>query len=229
MAAWEAALKKPFDPWVENHDSQTILRSKTLDALLTATEVRDRAAALIGRINGAMALSCHAGSLRFAGGVTQFMSDGKRHRTIFTEMFDELDVIDTIAAVSVIGPDGKPVPPAPAQESDVQAWVSLADTDDLLDDALVYFGTATEWFDIYKTLETLILRFGGQGKKAEEAFLSLGWALKPRIKLLKQTANWVRHAKRKYRRPSKPMELSEARQLIDQLLRRALLEAARKP
>jgi len=144
-------------------------------------------------------------------------------------MFDELDAFDTTAAVSVIGPDGKPVPPAPPQQSDVQAWMGLAEADDFLDDALVYFGMATEWFDIYKTLETLILRFGGQEKKAEEVFLSLGWAPKLKIKLLKRTANWARHAKRKNKRPSKPMELREARQLIGQLLRCALLEAGSKP
>ena len=72
-------FKKPFDPWVENHDNQTLLRSAAFDELESATEVRDRGVAYIDRLNGAMALSRDAGPLHFAG-VTQFMPDGTRHR-----------------------------------------------------------------------------------------------------------------------------------------------------
>ncbi len=57
--------------------------------------------------------------------------------------------------VTVTGPDGRPIPAPPPTPSDVQVWAALAEADDFLDDALIYFGTATEWFDIYKTLETL--------------------------------------------------------------------------
>jgi hypothetical protein len=218
---WEAALKKPFDPWVENHDDQTLLRSAAFDELESANEVRDRAVALIDRLNGAMALSRDSGPLRFDG-VTQFMSDGTRNRILFAEIFEEMDAFDTVATVTVTGPDGQPVPPPPPTASDVQVWAGLAESDDLLDDALIYFGTATEWFDIYKTLETLILKSGGG---EEKAFLSLNWAPKKDVERLKRTANWARHAKRKFAPPPNPMKLDDARKLIGQLLRRALLEA----
>jgi hypothetical protein len=82
--------------------------------------------------------------------------------------------------------------------------------------------TATEWFDIYKMLETLIIKAAGGDEKV---FLSLNWAPKKDIERLKRTANWARHAKRKFKPPPDPMELREARRLIGQLLRRALLEA----
>jgi hypothetical protein len=82
------------------------------------------------------------------------------------------------------------------------------------------------WFDVFKVLECLIERFGG-GKEKEKNFLALKWAPKKRIQLLKRTANWAaRHAGLK--RPPKPMELLEARQLVGRLLRRALEEAAKK-
>jgi hypothetical protein len=216
---WEAALKKAFDPWVESHDNQTLLRSAAFDELESANDVRNRAGALIDRLNGAMALSRDAGPLRFDG-VTEFMSDGTRNRTFFAENFEEMDAFDTVATVTVTGPDGQPIPPPPAKPSDVQAWAALAEADDFLDDALIYFATATEWFDIYKTLETLILGFG----PGEETFLSLSWAPKKDVELLKRTANWARHAKRKFKPPDNPMEIREARRLIGQLLRRALLE-----
>ncbi len=218
IAHWEAALKKPFDPWVESHDNKTLLRSAALDELQSATEVRDQAVALIDRLNGALALHRDAGPLRF-NGVTQFMPDGARHQTIFAEAVEAIGLVGTLT-VMVTGPDGQPNPPPPPTASDVQVWAGLAEADDYLDDALIYFGTATEWFDIYKTLETLMLSAGG-----ERAFLARHWAPEKDIKRLKQTANSARHAKRRYQPIPDPMELREARRLISQLLRRALLEA----
>ena len=125
------------------------------------------------------------------------------------------------ASATVIGTDGKPVPPPPPQPSEVQKWTTLAENDDLLDDAFIYFGRATDWFDIYKTLECLILRFGG----SESAFLALGWASATEVTRLKRTANAARHAKRKFGPPPNPISLEDARTLLGQLLRRALKEA----
>ena len=220
IAHWDAALKKPFDPWVESHDKKTLLRSAVLDELQSATEVRDQAVALIDRLNGAMALSRNSKPLRFTG-VTQFMPDGTRHRTIFAESVAALELLAGEITVTITGPDGRPIPPPPTP-SDVQVWAALAEADDFLDDALIYFGTATEWFDIYKTLETLILRFG----PGEEVFLSRNWAPKKEIELLKRTANWARHAKRKFEPPANPMPMADARRLLGQLLRRALSHPA---
>jgi len=66
----------------------------------------------------------------------------------------------------------------------VQDCVQLTDDDDLLRDALIYFGSATNWFDIYKVLECLIGRFGG-----EKNFLALEWVPSAEVVLLKKTAN----------------------------------------
>jgi len=126
------------------------------------------------------------------------------------------------AVATVIGPDGKAVPSPSPQPSEVQRWAATADGDDVIDDALIYFGRAINWFDIYKTLERLILRFGGN----ESAFLALGWASQAEILLLKQTANWARHARRKFAPPGKLMSLKEAHSLLGQLLRRALQDGA---
>ena len=220
---WAYTLKEPFDPWIEMHGTETVLRSASLDELETANEVRDLANLQIERLNGAVALSQGAKPLRF-GGVIEIAHDGKLHRTMFAEM-GAYELRDKMRAFGlVIGPDGKPSPPAPPQPTEVQAWTKVAEDDELLDDALIYFGRATDWFDIYKTLECLIMRFGG-GK--EEAFLSLGWAAAAEITRLKRTANSARHAKRKFLPPPKPMDVKEARLLLGQLLQRALNEATR--
>jgi hypothetical protein len=214
---WAHVLQAPFDPWVETHGTQTVLRSASLDELGSAGEVRDRAIAKIERLNGAVSLSQGAKPLRF-GGAIEFTSDGKQHTTIFAEMV-LMDSDDKIRATAlVIGQDGKPVPPSPPQPTEVQRWAVAVENDDLLDDALVYFGRASDWFDIYKTLECLILRFG----PSESEFLKLNWAPGAEIDRLKRTANWARHAKRKFAPPPSPMALEDARSLLAQLLRRAL-------
>jgi hypothetical protein len=205
---------------VEIHGAETVLRSASFDELLaSASEVRDRATALIERLNGAVALSQQARQLRL-GGVIQFAPDGGMHRTMFAS--GTLEGKGKLRANAiVIGPDGKPVPTPPPQPSEVQKWTTLAESDDLLDDALIYFGRAIDWFDIYKALECLILRFGGN----ESAFLALGWASETGINRLKRTANWARHARRKFSPPPNPTSLKDARALLGLLLRRALKEA----
>lgn len=50
---WTYTLKEPFDPWVEIHRAEMVLRSASFDELASASEVRDRATALIERLNGA--------------------------------------------------------------------------------------------------------------------------------------------------------------------------------
>jgi hypothetical protein len=213
---WAYTLNEPFDPWVEIHGAKTVLRSASFDELASASEVRDRATALIERLNGAVALSQQARQLRL-GGVIQFAPDGGMHETLFAE--GTLKGRGKLRANAiVISPDGKPAPPP--QPSEVQKWTTLAESDDLLDDALIYFGRAIDWFDIYKALECLIRRFGG-----ESAFLALGWASETEINRLKRTANWARHARRKFSPPPEPTSLKDARALLGLLLRRALKEA----
>jgi hypothetical protein len=62
------------------HGADTVLRDAAFDELKSAREVRDRAAALIERLNGAVALSEQTRPLRF-GGVIQIAPDGRLHRT----------------------------------------------------------------------------------------------------------------------------------------------------
>ena len=177
LSHWAHVLRKPFDPWVEVHGNETILRSEYLDELKSASEVRDRALSIIDRLNGAIGLSQGARPLRF-GGVAEFASNGRLHRTMFAETaYFDLRGATVSANVTVIGPDGKTVPPSAPLPSEVQKWARVADSDELLGDALVYFGRSSNWFDIYKTLECLILKFG----PSEGEFLDLGGHRKTRF------------------------------------------------
>ena len=74
---WREMLKSPFDPWVEVHGSDAVLRSASLDGLTSASEVRDRVVAHIDRLNGVMFVVRHGQPLQFSGVVEFTRPDGK--------------------------------------------------------------------------------------------------------------------------------------------------------
>jgi hypothetical protein len=231
---WCEMLKPPFDPWVEVHGPDHVLRSASLDGLTSASEVRDRVVAHIERLNGAMSVMRDCEPLQFSG-VAELAPDGKVHRTIFAETFVQLRGLRVAATAVTVGPDGNPTPEPPPRPSEAQNWAEIADDNDLLEDALIYFGRAypavpgkhppTFWFDIYKALECLMKRFGGR----EADFLALDWAPRKKVELLKQTADWWRHARRKKQPPPRPTTEEEAMVLMRHLLRKAFEAAAKSP
>ena len=170
IADWTEVLKPGFDPWIETHGADTVLRSRVLDGLETASEVHDKAGALIDVLKGAVALSQRAGPLKYVG-VAELSSDGKLHKHVFFSGHANLGRFRAHAVMVALGPDGKPLPPPPAQASEVQNWSATAQSDGLIEDALIYYGRATDWFDIYKALECLILKFG---RGREKTFKELG-------------------------------------------------------
>lgn len=217
VADWEDALKPPFDPWVEKYGTETILRSKIFDGLPTGADVYNRALSYVERLNGVLALS-HRSEPVTLKGVVQIRPKGQEDRILRPGTGRARGRGHARAQSASTGPDGKPLPAPPSQ---AQRWSAIAETDDLLDDALMYFAKGPNWFDIYKALECLEEKVGGPKK-----FLALRW--EPKIELLRQTANWSRHARRKKKNkpPEKPMPIREARALLSRLIVRALTEEA---
>ena len=166
LADWADGLMPPFDPWVEKYEGRTVLRSATLDELTSGDAVYNRALALIDRLNGAFAVSQQTRPLTFSGTIIQFTPNGKENRIISagTGVYESRGRARAYSAS--IGPDGKPLPAPPSQ---VQRWVGIAQGDEYLNDALQYFAKGANWFDIYKALECLFKRAGG-----EHIFLDLG-------------------------------------------------------
>jgi hypothetical protein len=153
LSVWQHMLKHPSDVWVETHNGETVLRATSLDKLESAPEVLTRASAYIDRLNGAMALSHGSRSVQFGRTIIKFTSDG---RSVWVEGAQfEVSTSLIAGAATGIGPDGKPVPPAP---SEVQRWSEIADQETWLNEALIFFGRAfgratnDSWFDIYKAL-----------------------------------------------------------------------------
>lgn len=119
--------------------------------------------------------------------------------------------------------------PAPPEPSNPQRWLSLAAEDDLLADALRYFGRGDDWFDIYKALECLIGRFGGGRRRT---FSRWAGRAPTRLSCLSGLADFWRHSPRgrpKVVPPPNPMERTEARRLLAKLIARALDEVPATP
>jgi hypothetical protein len=220
---WVYVLSTAFDPWTEIHGNDTIMRSSSLSDLETADDVRARALDMIDYLNGAIALSQGAGPVSF-GGTIRFDSEGHAHRTMFAEMGVFEIKVKMRGVGKVLDANGNPVPAMP-MPSEVQSWAAIADNDSLIQEALTYFRKSPTWFNIYKALECLILRFGGD----EAKFFELEWEPRAQIKLLKRSANTLRHAKKRFEPPEQPMTLPDANALLSKLLRRALTEAQANP
>jgi hypothetical protein len=212
---WQDALKPPFEPWVMKTEVGLVLRSSQLDGEATASAAYERAKALMDEVNGALRANRRTGIVRLEN-VVEILSDGALRPHQFVQL-RATDARDRARMVVVVGGPEKPAPPP--EPSEPQRWLRFAAEDDLLADALTHFARGDDWFDVFKALECLEKRFGG-----EEKFLTLGWAAKGKIKLLKQTANSARHARKKFDPPAHPMERTQARDLLAQLIARAFHE-----
>lgn len=211
---WAENLKPQFEPWVEKHDEETVLRSAAFDELDSSDDVYQIGLAYIDRLNGIFALVHQTGPVRFRS-ILQFTADGKKHLTLSPATASAAGRARVRGISGAIDADGKPLP---AVASEVQRTVAIVQDDELLDDAVTYFSRGASWFDIYKALECLELWASKASKSLSE------WESNSEIKLLKQTANWARHAKKKFDPPKKPMRMKDARELLARLLRRAMIE-----
>ena len=105
---WKLVLNHQFDPWIEVHGNDTLLRSKSLDVLSNATDARAKALDMIDYLNGALALSQQTKPVAF-GGAVEFSKDGQMHRTIFGQAVQFLRPIRNRATIVAFEKDGKPL------------------------------------------------------------------------------------------------------------------------
>ena len=97
--------------------------------------------------------------------IAEVFADGSCRLHQFVQL-RATDARDRASMVVVV--DG--AEPAPPEPSNPQRWLSIAAEDDLLADALTYFGRGDDWFDTYKALECLELKFGGEREGQVERF-----------------------------------------------------------
>jgi hypothetical protein len=213
LEEWHYTLKPPFDPFIlREPDGTYLLMSAELSDAKGASEVHERAKALIDRLNGALTLAHETEPLK-TGGVVRVDERGNRHVNVFAEAVGEIAIVSKALGVGVtIGPDGQPLPQPPEQESDVQQWNRLAAQYDLLADLLKQRGKASDWYEMYKTIELAERLVGGEHNLRG----LLGDSAK-KYKDLKRTANYYRHAPGD--RPERLIKIGEGRSLLNFIVR----------
>lgn len=192
MADWRFMLRPPFDPWVEQRtvhgQDMPVLFAAILEEAASALDVRQIADVLVGRVNGAIALSGRGARVAIAGVVDA--GDGVPVLHTFVTGSAVLPALQSSATVTVRNPDGSipaPAPPALPAASLAQLWLDAGATD-YVEELLVYAGRADNWFDLYKLIEVSEVIHGGE-HALREAY--------PDIKAAKVTANIYRHSRAK--------------------------------
>ena len=210
---WVYTLNEPFDPVaLKQDDGVYLLSSGEFAEASDAAEVREKAKGLIARLNGTMAIMHNARPVS-CGGIRQVDEDGRSHITIFAEVVDfSMGRCVVRATATILGPDGKPLPPPPPQPSAAQEWNYLATLSDDVADLLEQRGRAKGWYEIYKTIEIAEGIVGGKHKLRK----LLGASGDDFINL-RQTANFFRHARAP--RPKILTDLSDANSLLNFLVR----------
>jgi hypothetical protein len=227
---WQDAFKQPFDPWKQRAGgsfAQADWTARPRRVRLTSAPRRSWM-----RSTARWRASRRTGFVRLKH-VVEILSDGTLRRQMFEQTGEVLRLKGR--AVGGVGPDGAPEPPKP---SEPQQWLSIAAEDSarsgdetaLLADALTHFARCDDWFEVYKALECLIQRFAGREKDGQmERFRCLGWANADEITRLRETANSKRHARGSFDPPARPMEPTEARDLLATLMAGAFREAPTRP
>lgn len=114
---------------------------------------------------------------------------------------------------------------APLPDGILDNWVLAGSNDDLVERALALYGTLDHnWRSLYMVLEVIEDDLGG-----ETAVMRTKWVSSAKVKQFKRTANSfralgqdARHATIKNQPPSSPMPLSDAQELIEDILRKWL-------
>ena len=213
---WVYTLNEPFDPVAFKHPEWGyVLSSSEFTLSASASEIREKAKALINRLNGTMAVM-HRCKPVSGGGIRELREDGISNVTVFAEMV-AISFGRAVArgTATVIRPDGLPGPPPPPQPSMAQSWNLLATFDNNVADLLEQHGKADGWYEIYKTLELAECIVGGE-RRLKRLLGASGQAYAN----MRRTANFYRHARAA--RPVTMPTIHEAIKLLHFIVRTVL-------
>lgn len=214
LAEVERALNPHFDPKVDQVNGKLSLLSEEFGDLESASDVRDRARAIIDVMNGAVLLLRGAQPVR-GGCVFRVQENGQIDQFIMMEaMLASRPMLMTPTLV-VKDRDGNVIPPPPPTPTDAQHWIRAAMDDGDIADLLSFLGRADNWFDLYKAIE-MAEKIAGNHHKLLHL---LGDDAKA-FKNVRTTANWHRHART--HKPAAPATLEEARVFVNHAVRMAL-------
>lgn len=199
-----------------------VLESAEFDGLSEPAAVSARAAALLDAVNGlGRAYLDDFRGVRFAG-VERVDEAGRSTAYDWATVSGRavISAVEQIVAAdgSVVEPEFRERPPVP----NLDAALKTAVADPAVAKALrLYAGADRDWRLLYVILELILDEVGGA-----KAIADAGWASASEIRLFKHTANSpsalgddARHGAESTAPPPKPMSLTQARQLVERVLR----------
>lgn len=197
-------------------DDKYFLRSDDFEELGSAPAVRDRASEIVKSISGLARLTLQSRDSLRIGAVHEARTDGTRAITLFPDPVGfELRVFP--ATITLGKPDGSQEVHRPADRA--REWLKIAESDESVRRALRLRDAGDlDWVGLYRLYEVI-------HEDADDHIVELQWVSRKKLRAFTHTANSVdavgdqaRHGRRAPRPPKNPMDLNEARRLVDQLL-----------
>ncbi len=213
---WKDALPSGGDPWVEIMGVEVVLRSASFDGLVEE-RIWTRAQRVIRLARGAVAALGAYTEIGF-NEVLQLLPDEPEPRRT-TQIGDgsrssRRDMFRSLGGSKRLGAANAPSLP--------QRWIGAASRDEDLADALTLLAGDLDWYDIYKLVECLEHKYGGEHK-----LLAMKW-LPEGTKKLKKEANYRRHRRRLSDKRLPALTLRQGQKQIEELVRLALEDETSK-
>lgn len=188
------------------------------------SEVSEIASNLISLISGASRLALGGNIPISQSEVVKVKEDGSE--MVFMSFQDTISVRDSFH-LSILDEEGNVVDELKPAD-DVPNWVNLGIHYQLVAKVLRLYSQPLDWVGLYRIYEVIESDSGGV-----DNIVSNDWATKRIIKVFKHTANSpgavgdeARHGKESSQPPQTPMQLHEARNLIENLINKWLKSKA---
>lgn len=197
-------------------NGQYFLESTRFENLANSEDVASLATDILKVLTGAVRLSLGGRTPLHVANTARMRPDGGRD--VYVTLSDTIHVRATFG-VEIARSDGTKEVIHPAHS--VPGWVKMGLTDQNIAKALRLLGTDEHnWVSLYRLYEVIEEDVGSLDRIANN-----GWATKTSIKRFKHTANSPgavgdasRHGKESTTPPSDPMDIGEARALVEVIL-----------
>lgn len=207
------------NPSVTRRDNEFLLRSRSIDQMTNAAEVRNEAVRIIEVLSGFSRVMLQADTSLGLGSVAEVTPSGSR--SVFAQPKPAvLTITGGLASVVVTHADGKVEEHRPADSA--PSWLARALGNPEAARALRLRDVGSlSWTDLYRLFEVIVAGAGGK-----DQVVSKRWATLDEMQRFKHSANSLtvagdqaRHGIESTMPPANPMSLFEARAFVEGLLR----------
>jgi hypothetical protein len=213
------------DMSISDANGQLVLRSTQFELLQTADAMRNQAQEIATAVSGTARLLLGTSQPVEVGAVFAVREDGRRNVFVSPQPAT-IRLRGALASRVGKGAAGTVATHYPTEPG--PGWVQVALQQEVVARALRLRNAGLlEWVDLYRLYEVI------EADVPARALQAKGWVTSGQIERFKRTANSpkaigdkARHGKAPYEPPQNPMSLSEARGLIDSVLKAWLREKA---